>query len=55
MVLDRLFLYLFTFAAIVGTLSIFLQAPSLYDPEKPIDVMLSKVALGHDMPETLFE
>lgn len=55
MVIDRLFLYIFTFAAVVGTLGIFLQAPSLYDPEKPIDVTLSKVALGHDMPETLFE
>ncbi|GFV88532.1 acetylcholine receptor subunit alpha-like [Trichonephila clavipes] len=55
MVIDRLFLYIFTFACIVGTCGIFLQAPSLYDPEKPIDVTLSKVALGQDMPDTLFE
>ncbi|CAL1282916.1 unnamed protein product, partial [Larinioides sclopetarius] len=55
MVIDRLFLYIFTFACIVGTLGIFLQAPSLYDPKKPIDVTLSKVALGQDMPDTLFE
>ncbi|XP_035213794.1 acetylcholine receptor subunit alpha-like 1 [Stegodyphus dumicola] len=54
MVIDRLFLYIFTFACIVGTCGIFLQAPSLYDPEKPIDVTLSKVALGQDMPDTLF-
>ncbi|KAG8188794.1 hypothetical protein JTE90_009186 [Oedothorax gibbosus] len=50
MVIDRLFLYIFTFACIVGTCGILLQAPSLYDPEKPIDVTLSKVALGQDMP-----
>ncbi|XP_054718587.1 acetylcholine receptor subunit alpha-like 1 [Uloborus diversus] len=55
MVIDRFFLYVFTLACVVGTCGIFLQAPSLYDPEKPIDVTLSKVALGQDMPNTLFE
>ncbi|XP_023236989.1 acetylcholine receptor subunit alpha-like 1 [Centruroides sculpturatus] len=43
MVLDRLFLWLFTGACIAGTVGIFLQAPHLYDQEKPIDVKISKV------------
>ncbi|XP_071040990.1 acetylcholine receptor subunit alpha-like 1 [Parasteatoda tepidariorum] len=55
MVIDRLFLYVFTFACIAGTCGIFLQAPSLYDPNKPIDIALSKVALGQDIPDVLFE
>ncbi|XP_056020892.1 acetylcholine receptor subunit alpha-like 1 isoform X2 [Ostrea edulis] len=36
MVMDRLFLYIFTTACICGTLSIFLYAPSLYDPREPL-------------------
>ncbi|UYV83056.1 nAChRa1 [Cordylochernes scorpioides] len=48
MVLDRLFLFIFTTACIVGTAGIFLQAPSIYDTEKPIDVRLSKVAQIQD-------
>ncbi|OQR70870.1 acetylcholine receptor subunit alpha 1-like [Tropilaelaps mercedesae] len=44
MVLDRLFLWIFTIACIVGTAGIFLQAPSLYDQTVPIDVKHSRVA-----------
>ncbi|XP_044018760.1 acetylcholine receptor subunit alpha-like 1 [Aphidius gifuensis] len=44
MVLDRIFLYVFTIACIVGTISIILQAPSLYDETKPIDIIHSKIA-----------
>lgn len=44
MVLDRLFLYIFTIACVVGTAGIFLQAPSLYDQTDPIDVKHSQVA-----------
>ncbi|XP_064459792.1 acetylcholine receptor subunit alpha-like 1 [Ornithodoros turicata] len=44
MVLDRLFLYVFTIACVVGTAGIFLQAPSLYDQTDPIDVKHSQVA-----------
>lgn len=44
MVLDRLFLWIFTTTSIAGTLAIFLQAPNLYDTQKPIDVFYSKVA-----------
>ena len=36
MVIDRFFLYIFTFACFGGTLSIFLYAPSLYDPRDHI-------------------
>ncbi|KFM77607.1 Acetylcholine receptor subunit alpha-like 1, partial [Stegodyphus mimosarum] len=44
MVLDRLFLWIFTIACVVGTGWIILCAPSLYDDKQPIDVMFSKVA-----------
>ena len=37
MVLDRLFLWLFTAACLSGIVGILLRAPSLYDLRKPID------------------
>ena len=43
MVLDRLFLWIFTMAVVVGTAGIILQAPSLYDDRKPIDKEKSRV------------
>ncbi|PRD34636.1 UNVERIFIED_CONTAM: nAChRalpha1 [Trichonephila clavipes] len=43
MVLDRLFLWIFSFACIVGSACIILRAPSLYDDKQPIDVLLSRV------------
>lgn len=54
MVLDRLFLWLFTIACVVGTAGIFLQAPSLYDQTDPIDVKFSQVArrMKKDYPWT---
>ncbi|XP_055335168.1 acetylcholine receptor subunit alpha-type unc-63-like [Paramacrobiotus metropolitanus] len=36
MVLDRLFLWIFSIACVVGTLVIILRAPSLYDTKEPI-------------------
>ncbi|XP_074651902.1 acetylcholine receptor subunit alpha-like [Tubulanus polymorphus] len=36
MVLDRLFLWIFTTACVVGTMGIILQAPTLYDDRVPI-------------------
>lgn len=36
MVLDRLFLWIFTTACFVGTLGIVLQAPTLYDKRAPM-------------------
>ncbi|KAE8748971.1 hypothetical protein FOCC_FOCC004377, partial [Frankliniella occidentalis] len=44
MVLDRLFLWIFTLAVLVGTAGIILQAPTLYDDRMPIDVRLSEIA-----------
>ena len=40
MVMDRLFLYIFTTACACGTLSIFLYAPSLYDSRPPLNTNL---------------
>ncbi len=36
MVLDRLFLWIFTAACIVGTFGIIVQAPTLYDHRAPL-------------------
>lgn len=44
MVLDRLFLWIFMVACVLGTCGIIFRAPSLYDTTKPIDIELSKVA-----------
>uniref|UniRef100_A0AAU6PBM4 Nicotinic acetylcholine receptor alpha4 n=1 Tax=Protohermes xanthodes TaxID=1452977 RepID=A0AAU6PBM4_9NEOP len=44
MVLDRLFLWIFTLAVLVGTAGIILQAPTLYDDRIPIDKKLSEFA-----------
>ncbi|XP_042874154.1 acetylcholine receptor subunit alpha-like 1 isoform X1 [Penaeus japonicus] len=47
MVLDRLFLWIFTLAVLVGTAGIILQAPSLYDDRVPLDKKLSEVFRAH--------
>ncbi|EFN71606.1 Acetylcholine receptor subunit alpha-like 1 [Camponotus floridanus] len=44
MVLDRIFLWIFTLACVFGTALIIFQAPSLYDTTKPIDIKYSKIA-----------
>lgn len=44
MVLDRLFLWLFALASVVGTFVILCEAPALYDDTKPIDVEISIIA-----------
>lgn len=41
LVIDRLFLVIFTAACICGTVSIILQAPSFYDMKRPIDEEMS--------------
>ncbi|CAF3536330.1 unnamed protein product [Rotaria socialis] len=41
LVIDRLFLYIFTTACFAGTCGIILQAPSIYDYRKPIDLIKS--------------
>ena len=48
MVMDRLFLWIFTVAVLVGTAGIILQAPTLYDDREPIDLQLSNIALDHN-------
>ncbi|EDS29178.1 conserved hypothetical protein [Culex quinquefasciatus] len=45
MVLDRFFLFMFTFACIFGTLAIICQSPSLYDTRAPVDQQLSEIPL----------
>lgn len=37
MVLDRLFLWIFTAACLVGTFGIIVQAPTLYDTRLPLE------------------
>ncbi|XP_063619721.1 acetylcholine receptor subunit alpha-like isoform X2 [Cydia splendana] len=44
MVLDRLFLWIFTLAVLVGTAGIILQAPTLYDDRVPIDKAFNQIA-----------
>lgn len=44
MVMDRLFLWLFSLASIVGTFVILCEAPSLYDDTEPIDKIYSIIA-----------
>ncbi|XP_063590559.1 acetylcholine receptor subunit alpha-like [Penaeus indicus] len=48
MVLDRLFLWIFTLAVLVGTAGIILQAPTLYDDRLPIDVQYSEIVAVAD-------
>merc|ERR1712055_145604 len=43
MVMDRLFLWIFTIAVLVGSTGIILQAPALYDTREAIDVELSEI------------
>jgi len=43
MVLDRMFLYIFTLACVLGTAGIILQAPSLYDTRTPIDEKMTTI------------
>lgn len=50
MVLDRLFLWIFTLAVVVGSAGIILQAPTLYDDRAPIDVRLSEIAYATAKP-----
>ena len=50
MVMDRLFLWIFTVAVLVGTAGIILQAPTLYDDREPIDYQLSNIGLDTSRP-----
>lgn len=48
MVLDRLFLWIFTLAVLLGTAGIILQAPTLYDDRIPIDIIYSEIVAAGD-------
>ncbi len=50
MVLDRLFLLIFTVAVLVGSAGIILQAPALYDTRTAIDVQLSEIEAATAKP-----
>ncbi|XP_073978197.1 nicotinic acetylcholine receptor alpha2 isoform X2 [Rhodnius prolixus] len=52
MVLDRLFLWIFSLLNIIGTVIILCEAPTLYDDTKPIDKDISLV-LHHQYPPDL--
>ncbi|KAK3605666.1 hypothetical protein CHS0354_032623 [Potamilus streckersoni] len=47
MVMDRLFLFIFTTACLFGTLGIYLNAPSLYDPRRALDTSNFRIDCGH--------
>jgi len=49
MVLDRILLWMFTIACVVGTAGIIMAAPSHYDARKPIDVQYSKIDEKSDL------
>lgn len=51
MVLDRLFLWMFSIASIAGTFTILCEAPALYDDTKPIDTEYSSVAQQQYLPQ----
>ena len=44
MVLDRLFLWIFGAAAVVGSFMILTESPSLFETTEPIDVKYSEIA-----------
>merc|ERR1711899_361275 len=50
MVMDRLFLWIFTIAVLVGSAGIILQAPALYDTREAIDVELSEIGAATVKP-----
>ena len=45
MVLDRLFLWVFTFTCFAGSGGIILRAPSLYDMREPIDAQHTTIVV----------
>jgi len=51
MVMDRLFLWIFTVAVLVGTAGIILQAPTLYDTRPAIDEELSEIEAINNKPD----
>lgn len=50
MVLDRILLWIFSFACVAGTCGIILVAPSLYDSRLPLDIRVSKISKRKLLP-----
>jgi len=50
MVLDRILLWVFSFACVAGTCGIILVAPSLYDTKTPLDILVSKISKRKLLP-----
>ena len=53
MVLDRMFLWVFGAAAVVGSTMILTESPSLFESTEPIDAMITTI--GVDAPPQNFE
>ena len=51
MVLDRMFLWVFGAAAVVGSTMILTESPSLFESTEPIDAMITTI--GVDAPPQL--
>jgi hypothetical protein len=55
MVLDRILLWIFAVACVVGTAGIIMAAPSHYDTTQPIDIKYSKIEAKNQMMKKLIE
>jgi len=52
MVLDRMFLWVFGAAAVVGSFMILTESPSLFDPIQPIDSLITTIGVDTPPPQT---
>ena len=51
MVLDRMFLWVFGAAAVVGSAMILTESPSLFDPIQPIDSLITTIGVDTPPPQ----
>ena len=52
MVLDRMFLWVFGAAAVVGSTMILTESPSLFESTEPIDAMITTIGVDAPIPHT---
>ena len=52
MVLDRMFLWVFGAAAVVGSAMILTESPSLFDPIQPIDSLITTIGMDQPPPQS---
>lgn len=52
MVLDRMFLWVFGAAAVVGSFMILTESPSLFDPIQPIDSLITTIGVDTPPPQS---